>query len=208
MAGLLTPQTGSIINNASGTTVDRTGSSLSTNIIIQVNGTPIGAIQTLSINEQATITMIDEVGTAGHIDSAPTKATDISGDCQRIRYDLLTVTEAFSRDFLHVAAQRIPFDIVILDQTAGDGANTVITTIQNVWIQKISWAYRQDNYLIVDDMSWVAEAIFSNLQSGASAASSGPRGFNLQTNSIEQLTDTGVYRGALTAPGVISAVFE
>jgi hypothetical protein len=208
MAGLLTSQTGSIINNAAGNTVDRTGTSLSTNIIIQVNGTPIGAIQTLSINEQANIAMVDEVGTDGHIDSFRSKSVDISGDCQRIRYDLLTITEAFSRDFLHVAAQRIPFDIVIFDQTAGDGANTVITTIQNVWIQKISYAYKSDNFMIVDDMSWVAETIFSTLTSGASAASSGPRGFSLQQNASEVLTDIGVNRGALNAPGLINAVFE
>jgi hypothetical protein len=208
MAGLLTSQTGSIINNAAGNTVDRTGTSLSTNIIIQVNGTPIGAIQSLSITEARPIQMIAELGFDGFIDSTPVSALKVTGSCSRIRYDLLTITEAFSRDFLHAGSQRIPFDIVILDQTAGDDANTVITTIQNVWISQIGYSYKADNYTIVDDMSWEAETIFSTLTSGASAASSGPRGFSLQQNSVESLTDQGAYRGALTAPGVINAVFE
>ena len=202
----LTSQTGSIISNTNGS--DRTGLSLSTNIIIQVNGTAIGAIQKLSVTEDRTITMMSEVGTDGVVDSSPTASLKVSGDCTRVRYDLLTITEAFSRDFLHAQAQRIPFDIVILDQTAGDGSNTVITTIQNVWIQRLSWSYQQDNWWIIDDMSWVAETIFSTLQSGAPAASSGPRGFNLQLNQDEMNSDSGKNRGSLSQPGLISAVFE
>jgi hypothetical protein len=199
------PYTGSIIEGPNGQ--DRTGTAISTNIVIQVNNTAVGAIQTLSVREQRTITMIDEVGTDGHIDSVPTKSTDISGECRRIRYDLLRVGPAFSRDFFHVASQRIPFDIVIQDRWNGDGSNAIITTIKNVWIQSIGYAYNADNWLIIDDMSWVAEDIFSTLNGGL-AATSGPRGFTLQQDTIEQATDQGSFRGSLSAPGLINEFFS
>jgi hypothetical protein len=202
---LLTPQTGSILEGPNGQ--DRTGTAISTNIVIQVNNTPVGAVQTLSIREQRTITMIDEVGTDGHIDSVPTKSTDISGECRRTRYDLLRVGPAFSRDFFHVASQRIPFDIVIIDKWNGDGSNAIITTVKNVWIQSIGYAYQADNWLIIDDMSWVAEAISSTLNGGL-AATSGPRGFALQNDPNEQNTDQGMNRGSLSAPGLISEFFS
>lgn len=205
MATLLPLTTGSIVNNANGS--DRTGTAISTNIVIQVNNTPVGAIQNLSVREQRTITMVDEVGTDGHIDSVPTKSTDISGECRRIRYDLLRVGPAFSRDFFHVASQRIPFDIVILDNWNGSGSNTIITTIKNVWIQSIGYAYQADNWLIIDDMAWVAESINSTLNGGL-AATSGPRGFTLQQDTIEQETDQGMLLGSLTPGGLINEMFS
>jgi hypothetical protein len=205
MVVLATPQTGSILESINGN--DRTGTAISTNIVIQVNGTPVGAIQTLSINEARTITMIDEVGYDGHIDSVPTKSTDISGDCQRIRYDLLRMGPAFSRDFFHVASQRIPFDIVIIDKWNGDGSNAIITTIKNVWIESMGYSYKADDWRIIDDMRWKAEAISSTLNGGL-AATSGPRGFSLQNDSNEQATDQGANRGALSAPGLINEFFS
>jgi hypothetical protein len=203
---IFTPATGSIISNPNGS--DRTGTSLSTNIIISVAGNPVGAIQSLTVNEDRPIEMVAELGTDGFIDSAPIKSTAITGDCKRIRYDSMSITEAFSRDFLHAAAQRIPFDILIMDQTAGDDTNsTVLTTIQNVWITRLGYSFNADNWFIIDDMSWKAETIYSTLLSGASAASSGARAFALQTNADEMATDVGLNRGALSAPGVIDAVF-
>ncbi len=80
---ILTPQTQSIIENANGS--NRTGTALSTHIVIRVGLNPVGAIQNIDIKEDRTVTPIDEVGTDGHIDSAPTKSTNISGTCRRIR---------------------------------------------------------------------------------------------------------------------------
>lgn len=205
MVVLATPQTGSILEGINGQ--DCTGTAISTNIVIQVNGTPIGAVQSLSISEQRTITMIDEVGYDGHIDSVPTKSTDITGDCKRIRYDLLRMGPAFSRDFFHVASQRIPFDIVIIDKWNGDGSNAIITTIKNVWIKSIGYAYQAEDWRIVEDMSWTAEAISSTLNGGL-AATSGPRGFTLQNDSNEQATDQGANRGSLSAPNLINDFFS
>jgi hypothetical protein len=202
----LTPNTGSIIEGPNGR--DRTGTGISTNIIIKVGATPVGAVQSLQVREQRNIQMIDEVGTDGHIDSVPIKSTDISGECRRTRFDRLRVTEAFGRGYLHVHAQRIPFDIDIYDSWNGDGNNAIITTIKNVWIQSISYQYQADNWVIIDDMSWVAEAISSTIN-GGNAATGGERGANiLQINSIERQADKGQRRGALDAPGLISDFFS
>jgi hypothetical protein len=204
---ILTPQTQSIIENANGS--NRTGTALSTHIVIRVGLNPVGAIQNIDIKEDRTVTPIDEVGTDGHIDSAPTKSTNISGTCRRIRYDRLRVAEAFSRGFIHAKSQRVPFDIDIFDKWNGDNENMIVTTIKNVWITGIDYAYAADNFLITDNMSWMAEDISSTIQ-GGNAAVGGARGLILQTDSegIEQQTDRGMRRGALDAPGLINAVFR
>jgi hypothetical protein len=204
--------TGSIIQGVPGNTTappdaNSTQTALSTNIIIKVNGTAVGAIQNINVNEQRTITTIDEVGTDGHIDSAPTKSTDISGECRRIRFNRMRITEAFGRGFLHLSAQRIPFDIDIFDQWAGDGSNQIITTIKNVWIESIGYSYDSGNWIITDDMRWKAESIFSTLN-GGNAATGGNRGNPLQINSVERATDVGNYRGALSSPGLITDFFS
>lgn len=199
------PQTGSILTGEGG--VNRTGTSLSTNIIIMVGDNPVGAVQQLQITEARNIAMIDEVGTDGHIDSAPQRATDISGNCQRIRFDRLRITEAFSRGFLHVHAQRIPFDIVILDKWQGDVESTIITTIKNVWIEQINYTYNANDYLITDTMSWKAETIYSTLGTGGiNAATGGARGLPLAFNAIERDADRGGRRGALDAPGLLTDI--
>jgi hypothetical protein len=204
---LYTPQTGSIIESSP--PANRTGTALSTHIVIRVGLNPVGAIQNIDIKEDRTVTPIDEVGTDGHIDSAPTKSTNISGTCRRIRYDRLRVAEAFSRGFIHAKSQRVPFDIDIYDKWNGDNENMIVTTIKNVWITGIDYAYAADNFLITDNMSWMAEDISSTIQ-GANAATGGARGLILQTDSegIEQQTDRGLRRGALDAPGLINAVFK
>jgi hypothetical protein len=204
MESLLPLQTGSIILGPNGR--DATFSAISTNIVVKVGGNAIGAIKQIQITESRTIGMVDEVGTDGHIDSVPTKSTDIKGTCQRTRFDLLRVTEAFSRDFLHVAAQRIPFDIDIYDNWNGAGANSVITTVKNVWIESISYMYQSQDWIIVDDMSFVAETIYSTLNGGP-AATGGNRGIILQQNAVETQADTGMRRGSLDVPGLLSDYF-
>lgn len=208
------PHTGSQLTDA-GRNVTRTG--VSTNIIIQVDGNPIGAIQSLNINESRSIKMIDEVGTDGHIDSVPSKSTDISGSCKRVRFDNMRVATAFSRGFVHVAAQRIPFDIVILDIFAADeddadgfnGSDNVITTvIKNVWIKSIKVGYTSDNFVISEDMDWEAEHIYSYLGQGQPAVP-GPEARQIpiiDNDAFERAADMGQRRGALDAAGLIKVV--
>lgn len=170
------PNTGSTISHADGR--NKTSTGLSTNIIIKVNNEAVGAIQNISFNESRQIQRIPEVGTDGFIDSTPVKSTEISGSCRRIRFDRLRISEAFSRGFVHVKSQVYPFDIEIYDTQNGsvDSDEVIITVVKNVWIEKISYAYASDNWIITDDMSFVAEDIYTIDVNGNSIAKGGERG--------------------------------
>src|SRR5574338_427749 len=198
--------TGSTLSFSGGQ--NRTSTAISTNIIIAVRNplsgggfTPVGAVQSMQISEKRGIKMIDEVGTDGHIDSVPNVSTNITGTCQRVRFDRLRITEAFSRGFIHVASQVYPFDIMIIDK------------------QK-----RSSDLVITDTMTWEAETIFSTIAGGKPVAQGGELGVphmgNLNGASafgapslisgqgvtdIEQLVDTGAAgrRGSLDAAGLI-----
>lgn len=210
---MVAPNTGSLIgpNSADSAFGNRTGTAVSTNIIIEVNGVAVGAVKSFSINEARTITQIDEVGTDGHIDSVPSKSVNITGSCQRTRFDNLRMAPAFSRGFIHVGAQRIPFDIVVKDIFAGNDPNsTLVTTIKNVWISKLAVTFRSDDFVIVSDMDWEAETIFTTLGSGSGNAVpslAGGRSIVPENiDSIEQATDVGQRRGALDAAGLLNAI--
>lgn len=214
--------TGSTLSLDNGT--NKTSVGLSTNILILVNGRTVGAVQELSVNEQRTINMVAEVGTDGHVDSAPTKSTEISGRCRRVRLDNLRVSEAFSRGFIHIASQIYPFDIVIVDRSKRDVGSQISTVIKNVWIEGISYSYSADNWIITEEMSWKAESIFSVLNGGRNPAASGSAqasvavggelgiihsnilaGDNGGIQNIEQVVDTGGQgrRGSMDAGGLI-----
>lgn len=197
---------------------NKTSTSISTHMVIYVtppNGPPIavGAIQEISIKEQRSISTIDEVGTDGHIDSVPTKSTDISGTCRRVRFDRLRIAEAFGRGFTHVSAQAYPFDIVIVDRQKSDQGAQISTVIKNVWIESLDYSYGAESWLITDNMSWKAETIFSilgggsnpNASGGAPVATGGERQIPFSNVPIERETDTGSNgrRGSLSASGLI-----
>lgn len=189
---------------------NRTGTHLSTNIIIKVDNYIVGAVQSLDITERRSLKMIDEVGTDGHIDSAPNQSTNISGTCTRVRFGRQRIAEAFARGFVHASAQRIPFDIEIHDQFHdADVANEIITTLKNVWIEEISYGYNVSDWIISERMSFQAEAIYSiqnnnNLVTGVANGQEG----SLILNQFEQEADRGVYRGAMDAAGVLNAFLE
>lgn len=219
------PNTQSTLSLPNG--INKTSTALSTNIIILVNNTAVGAVQQLSISEKRNLKMIDEVGSDGHVDSAPVSSTNITGSCQRVRFDRLRITEAFSRGFLHASSQVYPFDIVILDKQKRDQGSQISTVIKNVWIGGLDYTYNADNWIITDTMNWEAERIFSVLNGGSSpipggvpAAVGGERGIqhmgagpngivNITSGdgivNIEQLADTGSggRGGSLDAAGLI-----
>ena len=200
------PGTTRVVDAATGRS--RTGTHLSTNINFLVDGIAIGAVQKLDITESRKIKQIDEVGTDGHIDSAPTSSTDITGSCTRTRFDGQRIAEAFMRGFIHVKSQRLPFDIEIQDNFKGaDNDSIVITTVRNVWISKISYSYSADNFVIVEDMSWEAESIDSVMGSGAPVVVDvNSRGVPLIINPFERTADIGQYRGSLDGAGLLRAI--
>lgn len=159
------PNTRSTLSQDNGR--NKTSTAISTNIIIMVENRPVGAIQSMSISEKRGLKMVDEVGTDGHIDSVPNVSTNISGSCDRVRFDRLRIAEAFSRGFVHVASQVYPFDIVILDKQKSDTGLQVSTVIKNVWIEGIDYTYQTSDWVITDKMTWQAERIFSVLNGGS-----------------------------------------
>src|SRR5271166_2633777 len=167
------PQTGSILNAGDSFGTNTTDTAISTNILIAVRTPtgyqPVGAVQSMAISEKRSIKMIDEVGTDGHIDSVPNQSTNISGTCQRVRFDRLRVAEAFDRSSLHVSAQVYPFDIVIYDKQKLAVNAQVSTVIKNVWIAGIDYTYQVSNGVITDSMTWEAEAIYSQVNGGPAA---------------------------------------
>lgn len=197
--------TNSILFDSAGN--NRTASHLSTNIVIKVGDYIVGAIQSINVDEKRSIRMIDEVGTDGHIDSAPNKSADYTGNCERVRFDRQRIAEAFNRGFVHVSSQRIPFDIEIHDIFAdSDTNNAVITVLKNVWISSIGYTYNVSDWIITDKMGFEAETAFSilnnnNVVTGVANGQSG----TVHLNGIEQAADRGSLRGALDAAGVLNA---
>ncbi len=197
--------TGSTLSNGS---LNKTSTGLSTNIIIKVGPTPVGAVQSLDVKENRPIKMVSEVGTDGHIDSVPNQSTDISGNCTRIRYDRMRMTEAFGRAYLHVKSQRYPFDIIIIDRWNGDDESALITTIKNVWFENVSYTYGVSDYILQETASWKAEDIYTTLANGPAATggeNSIPLAIQAPTSDIERDTDVGGRRGSLDAPGILRA---
>lgn len=188
---------------------NRTGTHVSTNINILVNGIAVGAIKKLDVREARSVSKISEVGSDAVIDSVPNKAVDVTGSCTRTRFDGQRIAEAFLRGFVHVAAQRLPFDIEIQDNFKGDAnsGSMIITTIRNIWITEISYGYNSDDFVIVDSMNWTAEALDSVLSSGGPVVGDvNSRGVPLIINPFERQADLGIYRGALDAPGLLNAI--
>lgn len=202
------PNTGSIIEADGG--LNRTGTAVSTNIIIKVKGNEVGAIQRISFKETRKVTQIDEVGTDGHIDSVPSASASIGGSCERIRFDNLRIAPAFSRGFIHASAQRIPFDIEIYDIFAGtDPGSTLITIVKNVWITSITVDYKATDFVISESMDWEAEAISSTLGgNNVIPGVAGSRDLVFQSNPFERSADKGNRRGALDAGGLLFAINE
>jgi hypothetical protein len=198
--------TGSTLSFPSGK--NRTSTALSTNIIITVgNGNPVGAVQELSVSEKRAIKQIDEIGTDGHIDSAPQSSTNITGSCRRVRFDAARITEAFGRGFIHASSQAYPFDIIIMDKSRSEIENQITTVIKNVWIGGIDVTYSSDNWIIIENMTWEAERIFSYRSGNTNvpAATGGIRPIPTSKITREQLADRGAdgRGGSLDASGLI-----
>ena len=187
-------------------TDNSTHAALSTMIVLKVNGNAVGGLQKIQISESREIKMIDEIGTDGHVDSTPSRSSDITGSCERIRLDGLRIAEAFSRGFLHVKSQRFPFTIEIFDMMRGSNL-AVITTITNVWIEKIDYGYNVGDWVVSDNMSFKAEKISSYISSvGQIAAQTGSLRQlpNVDWDIYEMAADIGNRNGAMDSPNLLS----
>lgn len=91
----------------------------------------------------------------------------------------------------------------------------IITTIKNVWINSVTVKYSSSDFIIVDDMGWEAESIFSMVLGGPVGVIGGPREDykpaligNGAVADIERRVDQGQSgrRGSLDAGGLLSLV--
>ena len=205
---MATRNTGIILGDKNGDNATKTH--LSTNIIVKIAGNSIGACQKISVEESRSIEMIPSLAVDGWIDSAPNKPAEVSGSASRIRFASQRILQAFSRPYIHVKSQRIPFDIEIQDTFASsDPSNSIITIIKNVWIKSCSYSYNADNYIITDDLTWVAEDIYSIMNNRNVAQALGEGQNNpITLNSYERQADRGLYRGALSASGLMDALIS
>lgn len=196
-----------------GSTLDsKTRTGLSTQILILVNGTPVGAVQQFTVNQNRPLKALQEVGTDGIIEIVPNGASTFSLQCNRIVFDGLSLPEAMSRSWIHIQAQRIPFDIVSIDRFSGDSdEEQIVTTYHNCWFKSISKSYNSDNYIITENASLDCEYISSVRNNLPVAESQGVGDGRVidsrQVDPVEQAADVGGRRGAMDFPGIIKAAY-
>jgi hypothetical protein len=197
------PKTGSILDST-------TRTALSTQILVLVNNEPVGAIQSFAESQSREIRRLHEVGTDGTVEAYPAGQVTIGLTVNRIVFDGLSITEAFLRGFRNIQAQRIPFDIVVIDQYTGTDNDAVITTYKNCWFKSIGKTYSATDFTITEDVTIEVEAIMT-LRGGEAVSLSqgtgGGRQVPVQLDEAELQADSGVRRGALDFPGLISAAF-
>jgi hypothetical protein len=201
------PTTGSNLDSKT-----RTG--LSTQIIIMVNNEPVGAVQSFQENQAKPLRRLQEIGTDGIVEIVPQSATTVDVTIQRIVFDGLSITESMARGFRNLASQRIPFDIVVIDNYTGTGDEAVITTYKNCWFASIGKTYNSGDYIITENATVQAEYMFTTRGFKPTALSPGTGGARqlagTQKDHVEMQVDAGIdaRRGPLDFPGLISAAYS
>lgn len=175
------PQTGSLLSS-----IPQAG--LSTLITVKVRGTPVGAIQELRTDQSRDMNVWEEIGTDGVVEIHPKGAAKISFNVTRLVFDQLRLPEAFLRGFLNLQAQRIPFDVDIVDTFAGDEMLAAIHTLKGCWFRRYSTPYRADNYLVSETAELTCERIIS-MQGTGNVANGGTRGLPVEYDTMERETD-------------------
>jgi hypothetical protein len=185
----------------SGSTLDgRIVSGLSTLITIKVNNETVGALQTLTINQQRETAKWQEIGTDGFVENHPKNAANITADATRLVFDGLSITEAFSRGFFNLQAQRVPFDIQIIDRQSGDGSFAVVHTLHSCWFTRLSTPYKSDNFLITQTAAIDCLRVTTQ-RMGESAAVGGIRGIGYEFDTVERTTDSKGLPGRFDSAG-------
>lgn len=200
------PKTGSSLDST-------TKTSLSTQIIIMVNNEPVGAIQSFNETQSRQNKKIQEVGTDGFIEVVPNTAAGVTLTINRIYFDGLSLPEAFSRGFSNLQAQRISFDIVVIDQFTGTGNDAIIKTYHDCWFSNLTIAYSASDYTIAQTAN-VDVTYVSTMRGGEAIALSqgiggGRQIAGVQIDSVESAADSGAggRRGALDFQGLINAAY-
>ncbi len=201
------PSTGTNINAG-----HRTNSGLSTQIIIKVFNSPVGALQELTASQNRPLTRIKEIGTDGNIEIVPSSATDFSLSVRRIVFDQLRLPESFSRGFRFINSQRIPFDIDIIDvsgtepNVSDDDGNKVIMTYKNCWFTRYDTPYSADNYIITETAEIWCETAYA-VQLGRDG-SLRPVERQVDSGGVEAEVNSGRRLGSMDAAGLLNSLFS
>ena len=208
------PNTGSAVG------VMQPNTGLSTQIIIKVSGVAVGALQRLNVTQTRPLERIKEVGTDGVIEIVPNGPTTFELTASRIVFDQVRLPEAFLRGFRFINAQRLPFDIEILDlsgvKTPGadisSNSSIVVMTYKNCWFTSYTTPYTVDNYVITEEASlWCETGYVSSPSAEFDIPNSGGmRGLEAQTDTehIERAVNQGGRRGSLDVAGLTASIFN
>lgn len=185
---------------------------LSTQIVVLVDNEPVGAIQSLNINQNRSLYRAHELGLDGVLEIVPNQATTFEASIERIVFDRLRLPEAFKRGFVNIKSQLVPFDIDIIDRTGGDidtGAE-VVNKLVNCWFSTYSPKMGADNFIISESATIQFEDIQTFYGNGTplSASSRGLRGIAPSTLPREGATDLGTYRGTMDVANIIAQTFD
>lgn len=201
------PNTGTFVNAG-----NRTNSGLSTQIIVKVYNSPVGALQNLSVAQNRPLQRIPEIGTDGIIEIVPKEATTYELTANRIVFDQLRLPESFSRGFRFIAAQRVPFDIDVIDISGtdpnepDDDSNKVVMTYKNCWFTRYETPYAADNYIITESATiWCETAYLVQIGRDGSLR---PVERQVDNAGIEADVNYGNRRGSLDAAGLVNSLFE
>lgn len=119
-----------------------------TTIIVTTNQ-PIGACESLIVKESKS-----EDG-----------YTSVKLEVPRIRFSRERIKEAFDKGFFHVAAQKLPMHISIIE----DKVET--SRIHNVWITEIAVSFTTDEWIIAEGIKLEGEYITGTIKSSNDSTS-------------------------------------
>lgn len=189
------PNSGSILS-------PKVHSGLSTQMTIKVGATTVGAIQSLAIQQNREMNIWEEIGTDGIIEIHPKGAAKINIQVQRVVFDGLRLPEAFARGFINIQAQRLPFNIEIIDKSDSlDIGDAVVSTCNGCWFKSYSPTFTAENFIIKEQADIVCEYI-TTMRSAISAVHGGKRGIAFDFDTIERNTDVKGIRGRFDSAGV------
>lgn len=148
----------------------RISTGLSTLIIVYIrdggnypydgNWFPVGAIQSLTVNETNALKRIGETRSPRTIEIIPQGQDIINLSVRRLVFDNLRLLHALGRGYSHIRSQRIPFDIVVFDKShCFKNQFPLITVYHRCWLSTHSVEYKSDSYIISESATLEAEYV-------------------------------------------------
>jgi hypothetical protein len=202
------PNTNTTVNPAA------TNSGLSTQIVIKVDGNPVGAVQTLDVEQTRPLKTVVEIGTDGIVELVPNAATTFSIRVTRIVFDQLRLPEAFARGFRFIQSQRLPFEIEIYDTSNAASFNAndttggvVVMKFVGCWFASMSTPYAAGDYLITEQATIQCESAYVSTNNTPVLVRV-PQD-NIQFDDVELAANSGQggRRGSLDVSGLLNATF-